>query len=320
MSLLTSNCKLLTCVLAIVIVSCTTAVKPSAERAAPSPERTVPKTFASASEAGAALLAAAQSGDRSAILEIFGPDGAEILLTGDQSQDATNLRDFVTAYNRMNRWGQIKAGGQTLYIGPDNYAFPIPLGRNAAGRWYFDTAAGKDEVLARRIGNHELAAIAACQATARAQQQYAGQPHDGKVKQYAQKLVSDPGKQDGLYWPVAEGQTPSPLGKLGDFGKVLASNAGDRPPLFNGYYYRILARPGDPQHGKLTSGFAILAYPAEYRNSGIMTFAVGKDRAVYQKDLGENTGTVALAMTAFDPSDGWTPAAPHSGAASRIQP
>jgi Protein of unknown function (DUF2950) len=319
MSHLSSNCKLLTFGLWIVLVSCGTTVRPSAERAAPSAERTVPKTFASPSEAGAALLTAAQSGDRSAVLEIFGPDGAEILLRGDQSQDATNLRDFVTAYNRMNRWGQIKAGGQTLYIGPDNYAFPIPLGQNAAGRWYFDTAAGKDEVLARRIGNDELGAIAACDATARAQQQYLSQPHDGKAKQYAQKFVSDPGKQNGLYWPVADGQAASPLGKLGDFAKVAAANTGDRPLLFNGYYYRILTRLGDPQHGKTAGGFAILAYPAEYRNSGIMTFAVGKDGVVYQKDLGENTGNAALAMAEFNSSDGWTPAVPHSGTASRVQ-
>jgi len=320
MSHLFSNFKLVTFALLVVLASCSRPVKPSAERAAPSAEKTVPKTFASPAEAGAALLAAAQSGDRSSVLEIFGPDGADILLTGDQSQDATNLRDFVTAYNRMNRWGQIKAGGQTLYIGPDNYAFPIPLGQNAAGRWYFDTAAGKDEVLARRIGNHELGAIAACQATARAEQQYSSQSHDGKAKQYAQKFVSDSGMQNGLYWPVADGQPASPLGKLGDFAKVVASTPSDRPPLFNGYYYRILPRPGEPQHGKMTGGFAILAYPAEYRNSGIMTFAVGRNGLVYQKDLGENTGSVALAMTGFNPSDGWTPVVPHSGAASRIQP
>ena len=253
---------------------------PPRKRRLPTAEKTVPKTFASPSEAGAALLAAAQSGDRSAWLEIFGPDGAEILFTGDPAQDGTNLRDFVIAYTRMNRWGQIKAGGQTLYIGPDNYAFPIPLGKDSSGRWYFDTAAGKDEMLARRIGKHELSAIAACEATASAQK---------------------------------HGQAASALGQLGDFGKVVASNAGDRPPLFNGYYYRI------PAKGKTAGGFAVLAYPAEYRNSGIMTFIVGKDGAVYQKDLGEKTADVALAMTEFNPADGWSAAVPHSGTASRVQ-
>ena len=151
----------------------------------------------------------------------------------------------------MNRWGPIKAGGQTLYIGPDNYAFPIPLGQNSAGRWYFDTAAGKDEILARRIGKNELTAIAACEAAANAER---------------------------------HGQATSTLARLGDFGKAVSSNAGDRPTLFNGYYYRMATKPG---------GFAVLAYPAEYRNSGIMTFIVGKDGTVYQKDLGEKTAAIA---------------------------
>ncbi len=235
-------------------------------------------------------------------------------------QDGANLRDFVDAYKRMNRWGQIKAGGQTLYIGPDNYAFPVPLAQNSSGRWYFDTAAGKDEILARRIGKHELTAIAACEATANAQKQYLSRSHDGdKVKQYAQKFASDPGKHNGLYWPATEGQAASPLGQLGDFGKVVASNTGDHPPLFKGYYYRILTRPSDLVNGKMTGGFAILAYPAEYRNSGLMTFIVGKDGAVYQKDLGESTGEVASAMTEFNPADGWSPAVPHVGTASRAQ-
>ncbi len=177
----------------------------------------------------------------------------------------------------MNRWGQIKAGGQTLYIGPDNYAFPIPLGQNSAGRWYFDTAAGKDEITARRIGKNELTAIEACDAAAKAQKQK---------------------------------QPAGALGRLGDFGKAVSSNTGGQPAHFNGYHYRMGAKPG---------GFAILAYPAEYRNTGIMTFIVGKDGTVYQKDLGEKTADAALAITEFNPSDGWTPAMPHSGTASRAK-
>jgi hypothetical protein len=277
----------------------------------PSAERGVTKTFASPSDAGAALLAAAQSGDRSALLEILGPDGEEVLSTGDAGRDRAGLRYFVDAYTRMNRWQKIKAGGQTLHIGPDNYAFPVPLDQNSSGRWYFDTAAGKDEILARRIGKGELTAIAACQATANAQKQYLSQAHDGgRIRQYAQKFVSDPGKQNGLYWPVAEGHAASPLGELGDFATAVASNTGEQPPLFNGYYYRILAKPG---------GFFILAYPAEYRNSGIITFIVGKDGVVYQKDLGEKTRDIALAMTEFNPADGWSPAMPHTGEATRAQ-
>ena len=266
--------KLMIPALMIALVSCSRPSKPQAENPPSSTAKTVasvPKTFGSPSEAGAALLAAAQSGDRAAWLEIFGPDGAEIIFTGDAAQDRANLQSFVAAYTRMNRWGQIKAGGQTLYIGPDNYAFPIPLDKDSSGRWSFDTAAGKDEILARRIGKNELTAIAACDATAKKQ------------------------------------------GDLGDFGKIMASNTGDHLPLFNGYYYRIAGKPGGP------AGFAVLAYPAEYQSSGIMTFIVGKDGAVYQKDLGEKTGDVAMAMTDFNPADGWTPAVPHSGTASRTR-
>jgi hypothetical protein len=253
---------------------------------------------------GAALLAAAQSGDQAALLEIFGPGGEEILFSGDAARDKASLQDFVTAYERMNRWGKIKAGGQTLYVGADNYAFPIPLGQSPSGQWYFDTAAGKDEILARRIGKNELTAITACQALAASEKQYFRQTHDGgTVKQYAQKFVSDPGKQNGLYWPTTEGR-PSSLDEFGDFGKVIAANAGDQPPVFNGYYYRMLTKSGS---------FAILAYPAEYRNSGIMTFFIGKNGVVYQKDLGEKTGGVALAMTEFNLADGWSPVVPHSG-------
>jgi hypothetical protein len=275
MSHLRTNHKILILTFLVLVASCSRTGKSSADNTVP--EKAVPMTFTTPSEAGAALLAAAQSGDRSAWLEIFGPEGREILFTGDASQDAANLRDFVAAYTRMNRWGQIKAGGQTLYIGPDNYAFPIPLGQNSAGRWYFDTAAGKDEILARRIGKNELTAIEACDAAANAQR---------------------------------HGQAASTLGRLGDFGKAVTASGGDHPAHFNGYHYRIAGKSG---------GFAVLAYPAEYRNSGIMTFVVGKDGTVYQKDLGERTADVALAMTGFNPSDGWTPAMPHTGTASRTR-
>jgi hypothetical protein len=315
MSDLASKHKMLIFTLLISLASCNKPVEPSK----PSSEKVVPRTFASPSEASAALLAAAQSGDRAALLAIFGPDGEEVLFSGDAVQDKASLRDFVTAYMRMNRWGKIKSGGQTLYIGPDNYAFPVPLGQNPSGQWYFDTAAGKDEILARRIGKHELTAIAACQAVAGSQKEYFSQTHDGgTVKQYAQKFVSDPGKQNGLYWPATEGR-PSPLAELGDFGKVVASNARDQRPLFNGYHYRILTRPSDLVNGKMTRGFGILAYPAEYRSSGIMTFIVGNDGAVYQKDLGEKTAEEAQAMTEFNLADGWSPPAPHTGNASRAQ-
>ena len=321
MSHLASKHNILIFALLISLASCNRPVEHSkpVERSKPAAETVVPRTFASPSEAGDALLAAAQSGDRATLLAIFGRDGEEVLFTGDAARDKANLEYFVTAYTRMNRWGRIKAGGQTLYVGADNYAFPVPLGQNSSGQWYFDTAAGKDEILARRIGKNELTAITACQALAGAQKQYFSQTHDGgTVKQYTQKFVSDPGKQNGLYWVATEGR-PSPLDELGDFGKAVASNTGDQPPLFNGYRYRILKKPSDLVNGRMTRGFAILAYPAEYQSTGIMTFIVGRDGVVYQKDLGDKTGEVAFDMTDFNLADGWSPAMPHTGNTLRAQ-
>lgn len=277
----------------------------------------VQRTFASPAEAGAAFLQAAKSGDQSALLAIFGPDAKDVLFSGDAVKDQNALQDFVSAYGQMNRWREIKAGGEILYVGADNYPFPIPLARNSSGQWSFDTAAGKDEILARRIGKGELTAIAACGATADAQRLYFSQAHDGDTaKQYAQKFVSDQGKQNGLYWSVPEGQAPSPLGLLGDFAKAIGyTNAGEKPQPFNGYYFRILTKQGDKApggakdyivNGKMTGGFAILAYPAAYRNSGIMTFVVGQDGTIYQRDLGDKTAEIADAMAEYNPGEGWS--------------
>jgi hypothetical protein len=282
-------------------------------------DNTTQKTFASPNDAGAAFLEAAKSGEQGALLAIFGADSKGVLFSGDAVKDKDYLQYFVTAYDQMHRWREIKAGGEILYIGSDNYSFPIPLGQNPSGQWYFDTAAGKDEILARRIGKDELTAITACDAIAGAQQQYFSQTHDGdKVKQYAQKFISDEGKQNGLYWSVSAGQAPSPLEDVRDFAKAAGyTNAGDKPQPFDGYYFRFLTKQGDKAkggakdyivNGKMTGGFAILAYPADYRNSGIMTFIVGKDGIVYQKDLGEKTADIAVALAEYDPGDDWNPA------------
>jgi hypothetical protein len=291
------------------LVSCGKAERPKAEQ----------KTFASPTDAGAAFLDAAKSGDQTALLAIFGPDAQGVLFSGDAVKDKDALQDFVAAYNQMHRWREIKAGGQMLYTGADNFPFPVPLGKNSSGQWVFDTAAGKDEILARRIGKDELTAIAACSAVADAQQQYFSQTHDGDaVKQYAQKFISDEGKQNGLYWHVPAGQPESPLGKLGDFAKASGyTSSGEKPQPFDGYFYRILTKQGGKAKGSekdylvdgnLTGGFAVLAYPAEYRNSGIMTFIVSRDGVVYQKDLGEKTAETAASMAEYNPGDGWKPA------------
>jgi hypothetical protein len=268
-----------------------------------------PKTFVSPAAAGAALFEAAQAGDQNALLAIFGPDGKEILYSGDAVKDKNAMQLFVTKYKEMNRWSKNLAGGEILYIGADNLAFPVPLVKNSSGQWSFNTAAGKDEVLARRIGDGELTAIGVLTEVANAQQEYFSQAH-----QYAQKFVSTEGQHDGLYWPAAENQRQSPLGTLGDVAQALGYSRSDKPQPFAGYYYRMLTQQGGTAkggskdylaNGKLTGGFAVVAYPATYGNSGIMTFLVGTDGVVYQKDLGEKTAETAAAITDYNP-DGWT--------------
>jgi len=276
------------------------------------------KTFASPAEAGVAFHDAAKSGDRAALMAIFGPDSEEVLFSGDPVEDRNALAQFVSAYEAMNRWGRINGGGEMLYVGRENFPFPVPLLKTSSERWYFDTAGGADEILARRIGRNELVAMAACAALANAEQEYFTKTHGGgDVKQYAQKFVSDEGKQNGLYWPDSAGPTQSPLGQLGDFAKGAGyTTAGGTPQPFNGYYFRILTKQGNGakggakdyvMNGKMTGGFAILAYPAEYQNSGITTFLIGTDGIVYEKDLGPKTADTAAAMTEYNPRDGWKP-------------
>jgi len=266
------------------------------------------KTFASPEAAGQALFDAAKSGDQAALLAIFGSEGKDLIFSGDAVKDKNTAQQFVSAYQQMNRWSKSESGKQILYIGADNFAFPIPLKQNGSGQWAFDTAAGKDEVLARRIGNGELTAIGVLTEVANAQQEYFRQNH-----QFAQKFVSDEGQHDGLYWPVAEGQRASPLGPLADVAKGLGYSYGGKAQPFNGYYFRILTRQSDTakggakdfvQDGKMTGGFAVLAWPAKYRDSGIMTFMVGQDGMVREKDLGDKSEDASSVVTAYDPS--WT--------------
>jgi hypothetical protein len=317
-----SSCVVVTLVGVTGLASCRRADK-AAEGNKAVEEKSAQRTFASPAEAGNALVAAARAEDRTAVLAIFGPAAGDVLFTGDTETDTRKLKDFAAAYDRMHRWGTIKAGGETLYVGTDNYPFPIPLDRDKAGRWYFDTAAGKDEVLARRIGSNELAAMAATGAIADAEQQYFARPRgDGKARQYAQRFVSDPGTQNGLYWPVREGEAPSPLGRLGELAMAAGrSDAGDTPQPFNGYIFRILTKQGKAAEGgardyivdgRMTGGFAVIAYPADYQDTGIMTFLIGPEGVVYQRDLGEKTSEVAAATTEYNPGDGWTPVIPGS--------
>jgi Protein of unknown function (DUF2950) len=273
-------------------------------------------TFASPDEAGKALMAAAQSGNADTIAAIFGPDSKQILASGDPTQDKENVAAFIAAYGVMNRWRKMDDKSQILVLGVDNFPFPIPLRQNGDGRWYFDIAAGKDEILSRRIGRNELAAMKICGALGDAQADYHSQPHDG-VKQYAQKFISDEGKENGLYWKAAEGQPKSPLGPLAAFatseGYTVQPNVHEP---FHGYYFHMLTKQGAQAkggakdylvNGKMTGGFAFVAYPAEPGNSGILTFMLNQDGVLYQKNLGNTTTETATAMTEFNPDGSWTP-------------
>jgi hypothetical protein len=272
--------------------------------------------FASPDDAGNALLAAAKSGDQNTLLAIFGPNSREVIYSGDAVQDKNTAAEFVTGYGVMHRWREMPDGAQMLLVGADNFPFPIPLKKNNDGQWFFDTAAGKNEVLNRRIGRNELAIIEVSRAAADAQADYFSQLHDGeKTKQFAAKFISDPGKQNGLYWKASEGQPPSPLGPLAAFATAEGYTAKpEGHTAFHGYYFRMLKGQSDKApggakdymvNGKMTGGFAFVAYPAEYGNSGVMTFMINQDGVLLQKDLGKTTTETATAMNKFDPDPGW---------------
>ena len=223
--------------------------------------------FASPDDAGNGLLSAAKTGNLDALLAIFGTDSKEIISTGDAVQDKATVAAFVTGYGEMHRWRKMPDGSQVLLIGAQNFPFPIPLRQNGAGQWFFDTAAGKDEILRRRVGRDELAVIDVCGALAGAQADYYSRQADGGTKEYAPKFISDPGKHNGLYWESPEGQPRSPLGPL--LAYATAEGYSAKPTAhqpFNGYYFRMLTKQGSNApggakdyvvNGKMAGGFAL---------------------------------------------------------------
>lgn len=275
------------------------------------------KTFSSASGASHALAKAAQANDQSALLNILGPDAKELISSGDPAEDKSNREEFVQRFKQMHRLVNEPDGTTTLYIGAENWPTPIPL-VHKGDTWYFDTPAGKKEVLYRRIGKNELAVIQVCREMVDAEKEYYSKPHDGESQQqYAGKLSSDPGKHNGLYWDAGAGQQESPLGPM------IAAAAADgnpgnpdqKPAPFMGYYFRILTaqKTAKGSHsyvvdGKMIGGFAFVAYPAEYRSSGVKTFMVDQDGVVYEKDLGARTATAAKALTQYEHDASWHPA------------
>jgi hypothetical protein len=272
------------------------------------------RTFASADEAASTFFAAMQGQNLKELSSILGPAGEEILSSGDPEEDADARVSFVVKYEEMHRFVTEPDGTVTLVIGAENWPFPIPLANNN-GSWYFDTDSGKDEILFRRVGKNELAAIEACRALVDAQKEYFSRPPADHSKQFAQKLVSDDGRHNGLYWHGAYDEFDSPINPLIAYadGKAAQGQAGNQVP-YNGYFFRILTSqgphaPGGAKNylvdGKMTGGFAFVAYPAEYRSSGVMTFIVDESGTIYEKDLGPNATKTAEAMTVYDPDSTW---------------
>jgi len=275
-------------------------------------------TFSSPAEAGDALQKAARAHDENALAQILGPAAKAVLNSGDPDEDKAALDSFVAKYDQMNRWVAMKDGNQVLNIGADNYPYPIPVARNSSSKWYFDTKAGEDEILARRIGRNELLAIDATSSLANAEELYSQKAHDGNPAHlYTAMILSTPGKQDGLHWTVPEGQDASPLGRLSEFAKFVESSpTASGPQMFDGYYFRILSAQGDKAkggaksyvvNGKMTGGFAVIASPVTYRDSGIMTFILSREGVVYQRDLGPNTAATAASINEYNPTAEWTP-------------
>jgi Protein of unknown function (DUF2950) len=275
----------------------------------------VQSTFQIPAEAGAALVAAARAGDPVGLNKVLGAESLSILTTGDPALDKEANASFAAKYDKMNRWVDMNDGSKVLYVGADNFAFPIPLAKDSSGKWYFDTKAGALEVKARDIGRNELLAIDACMAVANAQDIYFKKA--GPVHEYAQRIISTSGKQDGLYWPVPAGSDSSPLGHLSKFPKAsISAPALDEPPTIDGYTLRILTAQGEGAkggaknyvvNGKMTGGFAVLATPIRYGETGIMTFVLSREGVVYEQNLGPKTPDIASSIKEYDPAEGWAP-------------
>jgi hypothetical protein len=275
------------------------------------------RTFATPEDAVHALVDAVKAGNLDDVIAIFGPEGQALVDTSDPATARRNREVFVAAVAERWRIEPADARHRTLIIGNEDWPFPVPL-VNTGKSWRFDTAAGREEVLARRIGQNELGAIATCHAYVAAQHRYARDAHDGKAAGlYASSLRSDPGRQNGLFWAAVHGGPRSPLGDLvadaAAEGRDISTPA-SAPVPFHGYYFRILTAQGAHAaggarsyvvNGELAGGFALVAWPAQYDATGVMTFIVNQDGRVRQKDLGPETGRRVATITAYDPDASW---------------
>lgn len=297
----------LICAALVVLASCSRA-----------PARPEYRTFEAPEDAVRALHEAVSKGSIDDVIAIFGPEGKELIDSSDPAIARSNREVFSIAFGEQ--WHLVDDGpGKTLVVGNEEWPFPVPLVREEAGGWRFDTAAGKEEIVARRIGRNELAAIRISRAYVAAQRLYAQQGHDGKrAGLYAKAFRSDPGRQNGLYWPAARGQRRSPLGELiADAAQERAPSEPERvpPSPFHGYHFKILTAQGAAASGgakdylvkdEMSGGFALAAWPAQYDATGIMTFVVNQDGVVYEKDLGPGTDAAARTISLYDPDPSWT--------------
>jgi len=277
------------------------------------------QVFNSPEHAVSTLLAAATQHDTNALHAIFGPEGHK-LVSPDAVQASEDFQRFVKRLTEKTRFSTNSDASLTLDIGADDWPFPIPLVQRQ-GHWSFDTAAGKSEILNRRIGRDELGAMDVCRAYVDAQREYASQDRMGDgVMAYARYLHSTPGTHDGLFWPAKSGEELSPLGPLVAAARVegyhrAATMLNDEKAPYHGYYFKILTRQGRHAaggkydyviNGRMIAGFGLVAWPAEWANTGVMTFIVNQQGKIYQCNLGKKTARIAAAMTSFDPDSKWT--------------
>ena len=289
----------------------------TAPATAPKPAAVAAKRFASPEEATQALVAALRSGDTKALVAVLGSEGRGLVISGDTVSDKQSREKFLQAYDAANRL--IPYGTTTvLQVGTDDWPFPIPLVKDGE-RWWFDARRGRDEVIARRIGRNELYTIQTCLAYVDAQREYYEVDHTGGgILEYAQQFASSAGKRDGLYWETKPGEPLSPLGGL--VAKARAEGyrrAKSGPTPYHGYLYRILTAQGPAApdgaydyivRGHMIGGFALVAFPAQYGDSGVMTFVVNQDGVVYERNLGPNTRSIGIGMKKFNPDSTWTKA------------
>ena len=270
--------------------------------------------FQSPMEAASALAQATKDTDEKALTKVLGGEARALITSGDSESDKTAMQQFFSKYQQMNRWVDMSDGSRVLYIGADNFAFPVPLAKSASGSWYFDAVAGAQEIRAREIGRNELLTIDALAAFANAEQFYSANTDS---REYAQRIISTPGKQDGLYWPTSDSLGSSPLAQLEAFpNSSLASLSPDQTFSIDGYTLRILTAQGDNApggaqsfivNGKMTGGFAIIATPVKYGETGIMSFMIGREGFVYERDLGPDTVETATSIHQYNPDDNWFP-------------